>query len=209
MSTTPSNSEIVKLPWESFQRVERAEQVAAMPSDAPAPESEPLAIEEEEQLPKTPSRGAWWTIPLLCAGICLVACCVLIPQADTNRRLAYEAEKLKRDLEHIEKQTAVNEQFLKGLANDPNLAERLAQRQMKVVREGTNVLKLKGQGVRELMSPYVLVTVPPPPPLPEYKPLGGFFADLCRQPKSQLYMTGAGLLMIAAGLVCGAAPKDD
>lgn len=208
MSTTPSNSEIAKLPWESFQRVERqAEQVAAVkPTDEPAPQAE---IPEDEQLPKTPSRGGWWTIPVLCAGICLVACCVLIPQADANRRLAYEAEKLKRDLEHIQKQTEVNEQFLKGLASDPNLAERLAQRQMKVVREGTNVLKLKNQATRDWMSPYVLVTVPPPAPMPEYQPLGGFFADLCRQPKSQLYMTGIGLLMIAAGLVCGAAPKDE
>jgi hypothetical protein len=51
------------------------------------------------------------------------------------------------------------------------------------------------------MSPFLLVTVPPPAPVAPYKPVGGFLADLCRHPKTQLYLIGASLLMIAAGLV--------
>ena len=41
------------------------------------------------------------------------------------------------------------------VANDANLAERLAQRQMKVYRAGTAVLELKRQGKDE-MSPFLL-----------------------------------------------------
>ena len=55
----------------------------------------------------------------------------------------------------------------------------------------------------EELSPFLLVTLPPPAEMPEYQPLGGLLSDVCRNPKSQLYMTGAGLLMIACGLVLG------
>ena len=96
------------------------------------------------------------------------------------------------------------------------LAERLAQRQMKMVREGTSVLELKnvhhanaswggggGAGLRDSMSPYLLVSVPPPAPMPPYQPVGGTLARVCRHPKSQLYLTGVGLMLMACGLVLG------
>jgi len=149
-------------------------------------------------------RGGGWTIPLLCAGIALIACCVLIPQADANRRLAYERAMLQADLESIEKQVAVNDQFLKKVADDPELAERLAQRQMKIVRAGTRVLDLKDDAT---MSPFQLVTVAPPPPLPPYRPIQGALATLCYDPRSRLYLSGGAMIMIAMGLVLGYAPK--
>jgi hypothetical protein len=37
--------------------------------------------------------------------------------------------------------------------------------------------------------------------MPAYRPIGGFVANVCRHPKTQLYLIGASLLMIAAGLV--------
>jgi hypothetical protein len=144
-----------------------------------------------------------WTIPLMCAGIAVIAACLIIPAADENRRLVYEREKLKIDLEHIEKQVAINEEFLRRVADDPTLLERLAQRQMKMVREGTNILELKTGATPQQMSPFPLVTIPPPDPLPPYQATGGRFANFCRHPRSRLILLGSGLLLIASGLVLG------
>lgn len=148
------------------------------------------------------SRGGWWTIPTLCAGLAIVACSLIIPQTDTNRRLAWEREKLERDLKSIQKQVDVNGQFLEAVADDANLAERLAQRQMKVYRQGTAVLELQRQGKDE-MSPFLLTAVVPPDPLPPYQSRGGTLATLFLHPKHSLYLSGLGLLLIATGLVMG------
>jgi hypothetical protein len=171
------------------------------------PDAEPR--EEEAKSPRpTPlaplTGGGGWTLPLICAGIALIACCVLIPQADANRRLAYERESLQQDLQNIEQQIKVNQEFLKKVADDPTLAQRLAERQMKVIPEGARVLDLtqEPQG----MSPFQLVNVAPPPALPPYKPIGGTLANLCYGTHSRLYVIGIALGMIATGLVLGAAP---
>ncbi len=150
-----------------------------------------------------PVRGGGWTLPLVCAGVALIACCLIIPQSDSNRRLAYEKRLLEMDLESIQKQVAVNDEFLQRVGDDPTLAERLAQRQMKVVRAGSRIVKMDGDRSDGEMSPFQLVNVPPPPPLPPYKPVGGVLANLCYQPRSRLYLTGMALFMIAAGLVLG------
>lgn len=171
-----------------------------------------------------PPKGGGWTVTMLCAGIAILACCVLIPQTDANRRLVYEREKLKLDLESVKKQVATNEEFLRRVADDPNLAERLAQRQMKIIRQGTRVLELKnlaGPGASDPrlgsaspaptpdeVSPFQLVHVPPPPPMPAYEPVGGTLAKLCYHPPSRLYLIGAGLLLMAAGLVLGLGSKE-
>jgi hypothetical protein len=150
-------------------------------------------------------RANAWTIPLLSAGIGILACCLLIPAADDNRKLVWERERLKADLAQIQKQVDVNGQFLKSVADDPGLLERLAQRQMKMVREGTAVLALRDDRPHGDMSPYLLLSVPPPPPMPECKPVGGVFENLCRAPRSRLFLTGAALLLVACGLVLGSA----
>jgi hypothetical protein len=153
------------------------------------------------------SRGGAFTIPMICLGIGLIACCLLIPNADENRRLAYEREQLKADLEQLEKQVATNDEFLKRISDDPTLLERLARRQMKMVREGTSVMELRGHVDDSVggadMSPFLLVTIPPPAEMPEYQPIGGTLSELCRHPKTQLYLIGGSLLLIACGLVLG------
>ena len=154
-----------------------------------------------------PTRGGAFTIPMVCAGIAIIACCLLIPQADANRRLAWQHLKLKSDLEAVEKQVSVNEEFLLKVSDDPNLAERLAQRQMKIIRPGTKVLELKDSGEAE-MSPFQITAVAPPPKLAPYQPRGGTLAQLCYNPKSRLYLLGAGLLLTAVGLVLGIGPRS-
>jgi hypothetical protein len=154
-----------------------------------------------------PERAGAWTIPLLCAGIAILACCLLIPAADDNRRLVYERERLKADLEQIQRQIDVNGQFLKSVGDDPTLLERLAQRQMKMVREGTSVLDLRDDRPQGDLSPYLLLSVPPPQPLAPYRPIGGVFSDMCRHPRTRLFLMGGALLLIACGVILGDAGR--
>jgi hypothetical protein len=170
------------------------------PEPNPAPE---YAMDPPAQA--SPSRGGGWTLPVLCAGIALIACCVLIPQSDTNRRLAYEHQRLEVELANITHQADVNGEFLKRVADDPILAQRLAQRQMKVIPEGSHVLDLPGEP--DGISPFQLVNVAPPAPLPPYKPVGGALAHICYGTHSRLYLIGISLGMIATGLVLGYAPQ--
>ena len=174
---------------------------------------EPSAGSDPVETPRSigvdvPDRASAWTIPLLCAGIAIIACCLLIPAADENRRLAYEREKLRLDLEQIKTQVSINDEFLHRIGDDPGLLERLAQRQMKLVRQGTAVLSLKSETHRDELSPYMLVTLPPPAEVAAYRPIGGVFSDLCRQPRSQLFLLGGALLLVAVGLVLGASPRN-
>jgi hypothetical protein len=170
--------------------------------EMPVAESSRSRVEPEEP----PARGGGWTISVLCAGIALIACCVLIPQADANRRLAYERETLQRDMQNIEQQIQVNQEFLKKVSDDPTLAQRLAERQMKVIPEGEHVVDLTHEP--EGMSPFQLVNVAPPAPLPPYRPVGGTLARICYGPHSRLYLIGMSLGLIATGLVLGASPQD-
>src|SRR5205823_7371301 len=159
-------------------------------------EEEPEADPEAE-----PQERGGWTVSLLCAGVAIIAVCLLLPLAEENHQLAWQREKLRVDLEQIKQQVAVNGEFLKKVADDPTLAERLAQRQMKFIREGTKVLELPGDGGKEEMSPFLLVSLPPPSPMPPYRPLGGALSFVVRNPRLRLYVTGIGLMMLACGLV--------
>ncbi|HXE55108.1 MAG TPA: hypothetical protein VN541_18945, partial [Tepidisphaeraceae bacterium] len=150
-----------------------------------------------------PRGGGGWTLPMLCAGIALAACCVLIPQADANHRLVYDRQMLTMDLETVERQISVNQEFLKKVSEDPALAQRLAERQMKVIPEGTRVLELQHESDGSSMSPFQLVSVAPPPPLPQYRPVGGTIATLCYNSHTRLYVIAVSLLMMAMGLVLG------
>jgi hypothetical protein len=164
-------------------------------------------VEEPAPIPVYTYCGSGWTIPLLSLGLGLIACCILIPQADTNRRLAYQRQLLQADLASVKQQARINGIFLKRVADDPALAERLAERQMKMIRVGSKVLPLDGAIPAAAgggdMSPFQITAVAPPPPAPEYQPIGGPLATLCYDPRCRLYLIGAALLAIAAGLVLG------
>jgi len=122
--------------------------------------------------------------------------------------MAYQKELLQRDLESIQKQVAVNDEFLKRVNDDSGLAERLAQRQMNIVPAGNRVWQEDQSMDGDSMSPFALTAVPKPAPLPPYQPVGGWFSALCRDARSNLYLTGVALLMLAAGLVMGIAPRS-
>jgi hypothetical protein len=186
----------------------------------PAPSLEPVRGEESEPIespaPALAHSGAW-TVALLCIGLFVTSACVLLPQVDANRRMVYDREKLRLDLQQIQKQVAVNREFLGKVESDPQLSERLALRQMRVVRPGERVLDFKNEQLDEpgaptagsaeseaaQMSPFMIVNVPPPPPLPEYEPVGGFLGAICLDQRFQLYLLGGALFCVAAGLVLG------
>src|SRR3954463_8683592 len=68
-----------------------------------------------------------WSIPLMCLGLGVIAACMLVPQAEANKRLVAERDKLKRDLAYVDTQISVNDEFLKDVAGNAGVAERLAQ----------------------------------------------------------------------------------
>jgi hypothetical protein len=142
------------------------------------------------------------TIPIFCIGIALVACCVILPQCEANRRLGYERLSLQRDLKQLQSQAEVNQTFLKRLGDDPTLAQRLAERQMKLVPEGTNILDLNGDDQNQ-SSPFLLVQIPAPAKLAPYQPATGDLLSIFLQQRPRLYLLGSGMFLIAAGLVLG------
>jgi hypothetical protein len=79
---------------------------------------------------------------------------------------------------------------------------------MKTIREGSAVVDLGGVQAKPEMSPFLLVSLPPPPPMPAYTPVGGRFAMLCLSGKSRLFLVGCGLMLCAAGLVLGGTRKE-
>jgi hypothetical protein len=128
---------------------------------------------------------------------------VLVPAAEANKRLTADRDELKRDLTQVESQLAVNEEFLADVKTDPELAERLAQRQMRQIRVGTEVLDLTGVDRRQSVSPFQMLAVAPPPPVARYQPLTGLLGDVCRDTHRQLYAIGLGMFMVAGALVLG------
>jgi hypothetical protein len=168
-----------------------------------------LTLNSQPEEPPRPQGHHGWTLMLISAGIGLIACCFLIPQADENRRLAYEGLRLKADLEHLEQQAAVNDEFIRRVGSDPALSERLAQRQMRFVRKGSGVLDLDESSGMAGKSPFSLVAIPPPAAVPTFRRPESRLANLCRNPKSRLYLLGTGLMLLATGLVLGSNQSDD
>jgi hypothetical protein len=171
----------------------------AQDNSTPAPDG-PAALAAAQENVEPPRHG--WTLVVLCLGLATLGACVLMPAIDANRQLRYEHEKLTADKDQVDRQIAVNDEFLKKMADDPQLVERLAQRQMRVIREGTAVLPLSSDDDK-LMSPFTLVDVPPPAPIAAYQPSGGILADWCLDSKRQMVLIAAGLFLVAVGLVCG------
>ena len=128
---------------------------------------------------KSDLSHAIWSLPTLCLGLGLIAVCVLVPAAEANKRLTADRDKLNRDLSYVESQLSANQEFLSSVGTDPEIAERLAQRQFRQIRHGTSVLELKGVDQKTASSPFAMISVPPPAAVNEYHPLQGFLGDIC------------------------------
>lgn len=141
--------------------------------------------------------GCAWTIPLLCLGAAIVACCLIFPAIDANRALAAQRAQLAAQLAHLDEQIRVNEEFLARLGADPVLAERLALRQMSLIRPERGVLALGGQADTEVLSPLRMLSVPPPVLRPGPEPASALLAD----PSRRVWILGLGSLLLLAGLL--------
>jgi len=184
-------------------------QFAFANSSAADPPPQPAAPPRRPATPPPQPAGAnGWTILLIAIGVSVIACCLLVPQANENRSLLYQCEKLKVGLDHIKMQARTNQEFINQIGHDPALAERLAQRQMRLIRKGASVLDLPELASSDAdRSPFVLVTVPHPPPMPDYGPVKGLLSDFFADVKTRLYLIGAGLMLTATGLILGHSPK--
>ena len=151
------------------------------------------------------SIGGLLSIPLLCAGLGLIAVCVLVPQAEANRRLAVDRDQLRQDLAQADAQVSVNGRFLNAVSTDPEVAERLAQRQLRQIRQGSTALQLGDRpgSVTAVATVTDMLRVPTPPPVAAYRPSAGVVRDLTRTKARQLYGLGGGLFLVAVGLVLG------
>jgi Flp pilus assembly protein TadB len=147
-----------------------------------------------------------WTIALVCLGLGILACAFLLPQSQANARLAHEVRGLRADLDHLKTQVETNDEFLRRVGEDQTLMERLAQRQMRYVRPGSTVLDLGEKSGLLDRSPFALVSLPVPPPPPEYQPRQTRLAQMFRDPGRRLYLIAGGLMLLAIGLVCGGSP---
>jgi hypothetical protein len=170
---------------------------------------------EEEISESGESRWGVWTLAMLCVGLGMIAACILVPEADASRRLVYDRDKLQLDLNQVREQVAANSDFLNKLESDPQLTQRLAEREMRSVPAGQAVVDPKPdvgfstvESAAQRMSPFMIVNVPPPPPLAPYQPLGGAIAEVCRNSRSQTFLLGAGMFLVAAGLVLGDSSKS-
>ena len=150
-----------------------------------------------------PSTGAWWTIPMICVGLALVACALIIGQVEANQQVAWRRNKLKIDLEYLQEQVRQNEDSIKWMQTDPTMAERLAQRQMNQVRAGSVILQVPGLPHQNDRNPFQLTTIPPPKPLAPYEPRGDLMTFLFADQRHALWASGIGLMLVAAGLVLG------
>jgi hypothetical protein len=159
--------------------------------------------------PNPAQKSSLWPIPLMCVGMCLVAACVLLPQSEANKKLLAERAKLQRDLSYVQMQLSVNQEFLNRVGGDAGLAERLAQRQMQEIRQGSSVLELKGRREHPEISPFQLLSITPPPAPAAYVPPTGLVGQLCRSARKQLYATGLGMFLVAVGLVLGNSTKKE
>jgi hypothetical protein len=171
---------------------------------APQPVAIATPVPRPQRSAPTQHSGSWWTIPLLCAGIGLITCAIVVGQVEDNRKLAWQREILQRDLKYFQDQINTNQAFLSRLSDDANLVERLAQRQTKMVRKGAAILDLGKDSAQEDTSPFRLVNIPPPPNVKPYEPSKSIMSILFSHPRVRLYAYGVGAFLIARSLITGA-----
>ncbi len=153
------------------------------------------------------ARPRGWSVPALLCGFALIGACVLVPEWEENQLLAHQGRQIAQDLAHVDSQIQANEDFIARLGTDAELAERLAQRQMKMIRQGTGVLDL-GEGQPQTdaqrMSPFLLAALPPPQPIEPYRSPAPLLTTLFGHAGLRIYLLGAAILLIATAMLLDA-----
>ncbi|MEM8872871.1 MAG: hypothetical protein AAGD32_01315 [Planctomycetota bacterium] len=147
--------------------------------------------------------GNLWAIPVLCLGLGLMACAVLVPAAAETRDLALRRDVLQQDLDHLDMQAARNAQLLNRIGQDPVLAQRLERRQLNRVEEGAEQVAIGLEPSPFASTPFALVAVETPSEIPVATTRGGRLMEACLDGRGRLVVFGFAGLCIATGLVCG------
>ncbi len=147
-----------------------------------------------------------WSWPLLFVGIALVAACVLVPAREENRQLALDMKNVQGELDAVNRQVEVNAEFLRRVATDPDLAERLSMKQIQQPMPGRKVLDPDLPRVdREFdASPFTITQLPATQPLVAAPPAAPLM--LLADPRSRIITLCVGIFIIAVGVVIGASP---
>jgi hypothetical protein len=140
-----------------------------------------------------------WAIPLLCAGLAGLAVCLILPAADEDRRLVREQAALQRELDHLHAQADRYDAFLDRLGRDSELAARLAVRQLNRRDEGSATVDWHANATGVGRSPFVMLAVEEPPPVPPAQALPQA-ARWLAHPRHRLWLGGGCLLAILLGL---------
>ena len=146
--------------------------------------------------------GTIWAIPLMCLGLGLLACVVLIPASGESRRLARQRDELVREVDRMQAQADRNAEFLHRLGRDADLGRVVAERQAGGV-EGVESIALPGMDTELATSPFAMLTLPEPPPLPPPATVGGRLAAWCRDAELRPWLLAGSLLTTASGLLLG------
>ena len=147
--------------------------------------------------------GTIWAIPLMCLGLGLLACVVLIPASGESRRLARQRDELVREVDRLQAQADRNAEFLHRLGRDADLGRVVAERQAGGGGQVYESIALPGMDTELAASPYAMLTLPEPPPLPPPATVGGRLAAWCRDAELRPWLLAGSLLTTAAGLLLG------
>ncbi len=169
-----------------------------------------MGSDYDSSIDEAEPTGGVWALPMLALGLGLIACCLIIPASDDTRRMMYERERLKAEMVALERQVALNEEFLERIHTDRGLAQRLAARQRTETEEGVGILtptwSRPGAGGlgNFAMSPFALVSAEPAMrPTGPTPAQGGRLAAFCREPRARLFVLGTGLFCCMLGLLGG------
>lgn len=208
--TSPASESSVSSCYDRFDQAcsdptsqENTEALFRQSTDDPSTQTDSSDLGQVSGGKAVSRTGAWWTLPMMCLGLTIIACALIVPAVDENRRELHQLTRLERDVRYFQMQSEVNKQFLEHVSTDPALAERLAMRQLRMTRPDSRIVPIPQTGNPFAMSPYALVTLDPPPPVPDYQPLGGVLSRYFLDPQTQIYLTGIGILLTAAGVILG------
>ena len=148
--------------------------------------------------------GGLWAIPLMCLGLGLAACCVLVPAAEVSRALFAQRAELGREVDRLAGQARRNEEFLARLGRDAELGAVVAERQLGRLPAGVGELPLSVAPAGFDASPFAMLQAPdaPPPVRPTRLP-GGRLTRWLLDARLNGWLLGGSLLAAAAGLILG------
>ncbi|MEM1013663.1 MAG: hypothetical protein AAGI46_15755 [Planctomycetota bacterium] len=149
-------------------------------------------------------RASLWALPLMAVGLSLVACAVLIPASEENRLVEAERRRLVAQVETLQNQVETNDEFLRRLEREAEVARRLSNRMQPPEPDGeVAVLASHRTGSVWQMSPLAMLETEAVEPIAAPPAMTGKLADWCRDGRHRLAVAGTGLFACLLALLAG------